>query len=401
VLPAGSYTCYVRATDSSVPTQEAHSSTNRITILPTLRVMPLGDSITYGGGAAGGYRAPLYQLLTNAGYTVDFIGTQTGNGAASLPDPDHEGYSGATIRYIDSRLPNIFGAVLQPDIILLLLGVNDYRVQRRISPSDESPRGFGRAPVHNWPNTKIIVASLTEVSEPLNTQIQTTFNTSCLASASGSADWGGRFTSRTCTAPCRSPTCPTNCIPISSATGRWLRTGSRAVNLLPARIVPPRFVLQPSEPVHAAGTNVSLVVETHRRRRSRPISVRLEGTNIPNATNATYGFTNASILHQGNYTVAATDSNGTRSVQTRSSSCSCAGLCPEPRSPNRPARRHRDVHRHRPRAPATHLVSAEAARERPAVATKQHGCLGPHQRPADATISRSRRPIMPGGRRAV
>src|SRR6185503_15255025 len=75
VLPAGTYTCYVHATDSSVPTQEARSSTNRFTILPTLRVLPLGDSITFGAGAGGGYRAPLYQLLTNAGYSVDFIGT--------------------------------------------------------------------------------------------------------------------------------------------------------------------------------------------------------------------------------------------------------------------------------------------------------------------------------------
>src|SRR5437867_2970410 len=33
-----------------------------------LRIEPLGDSITYGQGAAGGYRLPLYQLLTNAGY---------------------------------------------------------------------------------------------------------------------------------------------------------------------------------------------------------------------------------------------------------------------------------------------------------------------------------------------
>jgi hypothetical protein len=32
---------------------------------------------------------------------------------------------------------------------------------------------------------------------------------------------------------------------------------------------------------------------------------------IPNATNAAYSFTNASITHQGNYSVAATDTNGT------------------------------------------------------------------------------------------
>jgi len=47
---------------------------------PPLRIMPLGDSITYGSnndGVGGGYRYPLYVALTNAGYTVDYVGTQT------------------------------------------------------------------------------------------------------------------------------------------------------------------------------------------------------------------------------------------------------------------------------------------------------------------------------------
>jgi len=177
VLPAGSYTCYVHATDSSVPTQQAHSSTNRITILPRLRVMPLGDSITYGSGAGGGYRAPLYQLLTNAGYSVDFIGTQTGNGTASLPDPNHEGYPGAFISDIDDSLLGIFGAVVQPDIILLLIGVNDYLQNEETSLATNRLEALVVRLATNWPNVKIIVGSLTEVSEPLNTQIQTTFNT--------------------------------------------------------------------------------------------------------------------------------------------------------------------------------------------------------------------------------
>src|SRR5713101_7644123 len=61
---------------------------------PPIRILPLGDSITYGYDVPGGYRLPLYQVLTNAGYNVDFTGTQTGNGAADLPDPDHEGHPG-------------------------------------------------------------------------------------------------------------------------------------------------------------------------------------------------------------------------------------------------------------------------------------------------------------------
>ena len=57
---------------------------------PSIRIMPLGDSITYGSNTPGGYRYPLYVALTNAGYNVDYVGTQTANGATGLPDSDHE-----------------------------------------------------------------------------------------------------------------------------------------------------------------------------------------------------------------------------------------------------------------------------------------------------------------------
>ena len=48
---------------------------------PVLRIMPLGDSITHGSQSVrgNGYRAPLYVALTNLGYNVDYVGTQTDN----------------------------------------------------------------------------------------------------------------------------------------------------------------------------------------------------------------------------------------------------------------------------------------------------------------------------------
>ena len=62
---------------------------------PEIRIMPLGDSITYGTGAAGGYRYPLYIALTNAGYNVDYVGTQTGNSVDGLgAEINHEGHGG-------------------------------------------------------------------------------------------------------------------------------------------------------------------------------------------------------------------------------------------------------------------------------------------------------------------
>ena len=62
---------------------------------PPLRIMPLGDSITEGSGAAGGYRLPLYIALTNAGYNVDLVGSHASNTAPGLgPETHHEGHGG-------------------------------------------------------------------------------------------------------------------------------------------------------------------------------------------------------------------------------------------------------------------------------------------------------------------
>jgi uncharacterized repeat protein (TIGR02543 family) len=58
----------------------------------TLRIMPMGDSITQ-GTVPGGYRLPLYNLLANNGYTVDFVGSKTQSGDTS-PDKDHWGQGG-------------------------------------------------------------------------------------------------------------------------------------------------------------------------------------------------------------------------------------------------------------------------------------------------------------------
>ena len=53
---------------------------------PPIRIMPLGDSITYGTSSTGtvGYRRPLYQFLVGAGYSVDFVGSQTNGSPADF-----------------------------------------------------------------------------------------------------------------------------------------------------------------------------------------------------------------------------------------------------------------------------------------------------------------------------
>ena len=97
---------------------------------PDVRILPLGDSITLGccsgSGAQGGYRNKLYTSLTNAGYTVDFLGTQTDTLNPGLPDTDHQGHSSFTINDIRAGLSNWLAAYAAPDVVLLHIGTNDF-----------------------------------------------------------------------------------------------------------------------------------------------------------------------------------------------------------------------------------------------------------------------------------
>jgi len=108
----------------------------------SIRIMPMGDSITFGIGETGGYRKYLYDDLTKKGYKIDMVGPEGASKATANSityDDNHAGYSGYTIKYGlgffsgqegDGSLYNVLqlkDAVkkAQPDIILLIIGTND------------------------------------------------------------------------------------------------------------------------------------------------------------------------------------------------------------------------------------------------------------------------------------
>ena len=106
---------------------------------PTIKLMPLGDSITWGtnpdNSNSSGYRRSLYLQLTNAGYNVDFVGSLNGG----LPDDfdrDNEGHPGwvsgvpayDTNSMLSSKLTGFLNSN-PPNIVLLLIGTNDITEQ--------------------------------------------------------------------------------------------------------------------------------------------------------------------------------------------------------------------------------------------------------------------------------
>ena len=64
----------------------------------TVKIMPLGDSITESNKGLNSYRYYLWHLLLDQGYHIDFVGSQhgVGNGPPANPDfdMDHEGHAG-------------------------------------------------------------------------------------------------------------------------------------------------------------------------------------------------------------------------------------------------------------------------------------------------------------------
>lgn len=91
---------------------------------PVLRVMPLGDSITWGVGSAtnSSYRLPLWNLLAGQSrYSVRFVGSQA---SGNLPDRSHEGHGGYTIDQIRAGVDEWLAGA-RPDVVLLHIGIND------------------------------------------------------------------------------------------------------------------------------------------------------------------------------------------------------------------------------------------------------------------------------------
>jgi hypothetical protein len=98
----------------------------------TIKIMPLGDSITYGytdgsltNDTTVGYRQKLYLDLVKLGYKINFVGSlMSGELVTPSFDYDHEGWPRYTVEQIAD---NIFNWLLDnpADIVLLHIGTND------------------------------------------------------------------------------------------------------------------------------------------------------------------------------------------------------------------------------------------------------------------------------------
>lgn len=155
-------------------------------------IMPIGDSLT---DTTPGYRGPLLEKLRAAGFDVKFVGPKKAD--PNKPgSTDHAGHGGFTIGPGASKADewtggkgNIYVNVdkwltLQPNIVLLLIGTNDYfnigKLQPGYSADKEGAARLGALldKIHEVsPKSLVLVSSILpvgwnkEFAKPINEAI--------------------------------------------------------------------------------------------------------------------------------------------------------------------------------------------------------------------------------------
>lgn len=124
------------------------------------RILPFGDSITYGMGYEGGYRIELFRQALEAGRSITFLGSQR-NGPEQVDDvrfpQQHEGHGGLRIDQLMPLVPLLEA----PDIVLLMAGTNDIGQEHDEADAPERLGELIDRLTEALPDALIVVAKLT------------------------------------------------------------------------------------------------------------------------------------------------------------------------------------------------------------------------------------------------
>jgi lysophospholipase L1-like esterase len=139
-----------------------------------LRVMPLGDSITWGVGSStgNGYRAPLWNQLAADGHPLDFVGTLRGG---SMSDPDNEGHSGYRIDQI-AALADASLTRYRPNVVTLEIGTNDLNGSYQPSTATARLKSLVNQVTADVPDATVLVASLVVSTSGSEEQYRAAYN---------------------------------------------------------------------------------------------------------------------------------------------------------------------------------------------------------------------------------
>jgi lysophospholipase L1-like esterase len=128
-----------------------------------LRILPLGDSITFGEGSTdgNGYRLVLSTLLTKHGNKHEYIGSVK---SGTMVNNEHEGHGGFQI--VAVGLTGKPDYLQRPNVVLLMAGTNDIVFNNDIKNAPNRLGGVIEDIVAACPDAAILVATLTPLLNP-------------------------------------------------------------------------------------------------------------------------------------------------------------------------------------------------------------------------------------------
>lgn len=146
-------------------------STRQIADGVPLRILPLGDSITWGYGSShgNGWRADLRSRLT--GSQVTYVGSQT---SGDMANGQNEGHPGAVISQIADYATQ--STSRRPNVVLLMAGTNDMNNPTDPSTAPSRLDSLITQIIAACPDAAVIVAKLTPNSNPSANARTLTFN---------------------------------------------------------------------------------------------------------------------------------------------------------------------------------------------------------------------------------
>src|ERR671910_2457348 len=158
------------------------------TLVTPVKVMPLGDSITHGVGASGGYRLELKDLLVPAGNSFDFVGSQA-SGPFEIEDRQHQGHSGFKIHDI-AAIAHDRVTTYRPDVVLLVIGTNDVWTDYELGSAPARLGGLIDTIVDAAPAASVIVGSIPPLADSLDDAQARTYNAAIPGVVQARADAG-------------------------------------------------------------------------------------------------------------------------------------------------------------------------------------------------------------------
>jgi len=134
----------------------------------TVKIMPLGDSITESSKDQNSYRFYLWHSLIDKGYHPNFVGSQegVGHGLPANPDfdMDHEGHSGWRADEILNHIQG-WATSTSPDVVLLHIGTNDICQEQSVGSTVADIGGIIDVLRTVNPRIRVLLAQLIDSSE--------------------------------------------------------------------------------------------------------------------------------------------------------------------------------------------------------------------------------------------